>query len=163
MGGKLNSTLKISDCVPIIILMKRLLITIMMALLVALSFGQTKSISLGGISLSESKRSVLAKYGEPDERDCDKWIYDFKKCIFTVQFDDDGVKKLSVSGELDRASSFKTRLGVRVGDKEATLIKAYGKGTLEYDGSATRLRMYPNLNTYIGTDNKIYLIEVYKS
>jgi len=80
-----------------------------------------------------------------------------------VQFDDDGVKKLSVSGELDRASSFKTRLGVRVGDKEATLIKAYGKGTLEYDGSATRLRMYPNLNTYIGTDNKIYLIEVYKS
>ena len=117
----------------------------------------------GGISLSESKRSVLAKYGEPDERDCDKWIYDFKKCIFTVQFDDDGVKKLSVSGELDRASSFKTRLGVRVGDKEATLIKAYGKGTLEYDGSATRLRMYPNLNTYIGTDNKIYLIEVYKS
>ena len=130
------------------ILMKRLIITIAMLLVVALAIGQSavkKGLSLGGIYIGDSKREVLTKYGQPDEKDCDRWVYDFNKCKFSVEFNDDEVSLLAVHGELDRASSFKTRLGVRLGDKEATLIKAYGKGTLEYDGAATRIRMYPNL------------------
>jgi len=165
MGGKLNSTLKILRLCPIFILMKRLIITIAMLLVVALAIGQSavkKGLSLGGIYIGDSKREVLTKYGQPDEKDCDRWVYDFNKCKFSVEFDDDGVSLLAVHGELDRASSFKTRLGVRLGDKEATLIKAYGKGTLEYDGAATRIRMYPNFNAHIDTANKIYLMEIYK-